>query len=119
MIYTTYFSNLGNVPPWFKQISIARTQPKAFDLPEFKAFAPSAQLLWDYKKGKISWAEYEQRYFAQLEALPNLEKIKEHLRQYQDDKHDLVFVCWEGKNNPHCHRHLLARFFKEFNIKEL
>lgn len=119
MIYTTYFSNLVNVAPWVKQISIARTQPKGFDLPQFKAFAPSAELLWDYKKGKISWAEYEARYFEQLKALPNLEKIKEHLRKYQDDKHDLVFVCWERRNNPHCHRHLLARFLEEFDIKEL
>ena len=118
-IYTSYFANLKNIPENSTVISIARSQPQGMNLPEFKAFAPSAELLFDYKQGKVSIEEYEARYLAQLKALPNLSEIEEHLAQYtKNQDKNLVFLCWEAPGK-FCHRHLLAKFFAKFNITEL
>lgn len=118
-IYTSYFANLKNIPENSVVVSIARSQPQGTNLPEFKAFAPSAELLLDYKQGKVTNEEYEARYLAQLKALPNLSEIEEHLSQYtKDQDKNLVFLCWEAPNK-FCHRHLLAKFFAKFCITEL
>ena len=117
-IYTSYFANLKNLPENAVVVSIARSQPQGMNLPEFKAFAPSAELLHAYKQGKVTNEEYETQYLAQLEALPNLSKIKEHLAQYtKDQDKDLVFLCWEAPGK-FCHRHVLAKFFAKFDITE-
>lgn len=118
-IYTSYFANLKNIPENSTVISIARSQPQGTNLPEFKAFAPSAELLFDYKQGKVSIEEYETQYLAQLKALPNLSEIEEHLAQYtKNQDKNLVFLCWEAPGK-FCHRHLLAKFFAKFDITEL
>lgn len=118
-IYTSYFANLKNIPENSVVVSIARSQPQGMNLPEFKAFAPSAELLLAYKQGKVTNEGYEAQYLAQLKALPNLSEIEEHLAQYtKDQDKNLVFLCWESKGK-FCHRHLLAKFFAKFRITEL
>lgn len=62
--------------------------------------APTAELLKNYKDGKISWVEYEKTYPALLNA--------RHI-QLTPDMDGACFLCAEDK--PHqCHRRLLVEY---------
>ena len=118
-IYTTYFANLRNVPENSVVVSIAQYNPRGVNIPQCKDLAPSAELLTAYKKGQVDEQAYTAIFMQQLTSLPNLAKIKAHMAKYTTDQDkSLVFVCYEGKNK-FCHRHLVAKFFSEFGIKEL
>jgi len=72
--------------------------------------APSVELLRDWKAGKISWAEYEGRYYSEM-ALQ--EKNLKDLAQRS--RHSTVtLLCFERENNPHCHRYLLKKLIERF-----
>lgn len=62
--------------------------------------APTAELLKDYKDGKINWVMYEKTYIDLLNA--------RHI-QLTPDMDGACFLCAEDK--PHqCHRRLLAEY---------
>ena len=71
--------------------------------------APSKQLLEDWKEGKISWEEYEERFRKEIlsnpKALKKLREIKELAK-----KKDVRLICYE--KNPPCHRFILIEMIK-------
>jgi len=68
-----------------------------------RALAPSAELLNDWKKGLISWQEYEKRYLQEMSAQQG--KIRELAKRAESET--ITLLCFEPEDNPHCHRHLL------------
>jgi len=73
-------------------------------------FAPSDEILKNYKKNLIDWNEYVYEY----EKLMLERNIKEHiLRKYKEMlKKTVCLLCSEEKAN-HCHRSLVAAKFHE------
>ena len=71
--------------------------------------APSVELLRDWKAGKISWTEYESRYFKEIAS--QTEKIRGLAKQSRHNT--ITLLCFEKENNPCCHRHLLKRLIDQ------
>jgi len=101
-LYTGYFARHGNHP---RAVSIARSQPMAFDIPEILELAPARTLLADYKSGRIGWDDYAIRYRVRLGLL-----VAGHVEELLQD--GMVLICWESPHE-HCHRHLLADWLRE------
>ena len=69
-------------------------------------FAPSEEILSDYKKKIIDWAEYEIR-FANLMSERN---IDEYIIEHYSDSNNYCFMCSEPTPEK-CHRRLVAENF--------
>lgn len=113
---TSYFAVSKNLEG--RKISIAR-----FNGPRIRAgideiissFAPSPQLLGDYKEQRIEWEEYKKRYTAeQRDHYRNSPGDFERLLQRAEDE-NLVLLCYErfeGRDTK-CHRFLLFDILKK------
>ena len=115
-IFTGYFSRIklyekdGLVP-----ISISRYKPKWFEGEECVALAPSANLLYRYKNGQASVADYTEEYNAMLDSM-DVKNIIENAAKGRD----IVLCCYE-KPGDFCHRNLVAKHCNEkygMEIKE-
>ena len=71
-------------------------------------FAPSDEILTKYKKGSMSWQEYEEKYLRLLEQRKILKDLNFSLFE------DACFLCSEH-SAEHCHRRLLAEYLKQHN----
>lgn len=108
-IYTSYFSNLKNLDEdTYTFISISASRPKwvtgvtIYDLP---VLHPHWDLINDWKSGTISWGEYTDRYYAQLQSI-NPTDILHKIEELSNGR-DVILLCWEGSDKP-CHRHLIG-----------
>jgi len=71
-------------------------------------FAPTKELLSKYRKGNITWKEYENEYL-------NLLDVRKVKNKVEIEKlHENCFLCSEH-TVENCHRRLLAEYFKEVN----
>ena len=120
-ITTSYFA----ISRYFEgtKISIARHNNPKFvgKLDEIQTlFAPSAELLKDYKHGRIDWREYTKRYTREQ---------RQHFREKPEDfrglldrasVEDIALLCYEkyvGRDTK-CHRFLLYEMLKKVAEKE-
>ena len=78
-------------------------------------FAPTSELLNDWKKGKISWEEYERVYDQLMRKRKAQELFVERYLETADEK--ICFLCSESTPEQ-CHRRLLAEYLKS-NIPAL
>lgn len=78
-------------------------------------FAPTQDILDDYKKKKITWTEYENR-FNKLMISRDIEKyIKDNYSKFTNKK--ICLLCSEKTAN-NCHRRLIAEQFDiNLNLK--
>ena len=74
-----------------------------------KDAAPGVELLQDWKKGSISWAEYKNRYYKEM--VQQQDKINELAKRASDKT--ITLLCFEREDNPHCHRHLLKKLIEK------
>lgn len=84
------------------------------------SFAPSVDLLMDYKKGKMSWAQYTERYTREQRehyktARGDFDSL---LDRAEDEK--IVLLCYERfeGTDTRCHRMLLHDILKKVAAKE-
>jgi uncharacterized protein (DUF488 family) len=79
-------------------------------------YAPTEELLKDFRDKKINWEEYKERYIAILDGRKILDELK--LESFRDS----CLLCSEAKAE-NCHRKLLANYlknsYKEINIINL
>ena len=68
--------------------------------------APTKQLLGDYKKGLISWQQYE----TQFKTIIARRQIEKHITPQDMDM--ACFLCSEA-NADHCHRRLVVEYLAE------
>ena len=109
MIQTSYFANWRNFPDGKRKISISRFTPKWFkEDHNALELAPSAELLLETKAGKVSDAEYEERYIR--ETLSKLDP-QEIARKYKDS----IFLCYESSED-FCHRQIVSAWLNENKV---
>lgn len=106
MIYTSYFSNIRNLPIKIIPISIARYRPQNMWIEEWTEYAPTSDILWKYKNDKITESQYRELYLDQLSRV-DFTKITE--------ANNIALVCYE-KSGDFCHRNILAEKLRELNI---
>lgn len=113
MIYTSYFAKLRNISPAIVPISICGKPPAAYHGKQLKMLAPK----WSFFK---IWKEthdndfYIRHYHEEVLNKLDAKKMAAMLRSISNDK-DVVLLCYE-KPGDFCHRHLVAKWFREHGI---
>lgn len=78
-------------------------------------YAPTKDILDDYKKNKISWLEYEIKYLKLIESRKIEQIFKNDIKNYNN----VCLLCSEPLPQ-NCHRRLLAEYLKkQFNKVEV
>lgn len=73
-------------------------------------FAPTEQILKDYKNKKISWDNY----VLQFNKIMELRKIDEYIKsRYEDYTYDNICLLCSEEKYINCHRSLVARHFSD------
>lgn len=99
-----YIANWKNYPKNEIKIRVARPS----------ILAPSNELLEDWKKGKITWEEYEKRLKEEIYSNPKaVERLKE-IKKLVETK-DVRLICYEKK--PPCHRFTLITMIEEMKTE--
>lgn len=81
-------------------------------------FAPTKELLDDWKKQRITWNEYETVYNQVLiERKAESLFIDRYLREAPDQTDNICLLCSES-TPEHCHRRLLAEYLRD-NCEEI
>lgn len=77
--------------------------------------APDEDAEKRYKSGEMDWGFFSYLYNEKLKKLLYIEN-KALLYVIDMAKKDEVLwlTCWEGEENPHCHRHLLKKFVEGY-----
>ena len=73
--------------------------------------APSRELLKKWKRGDITWEEYEEIFRKKMETRESQERLNEIARKVSEGK-DVRLICYEGEDK-HCHRHILESMIEE------
>lgn len=71
-------------------------------------FAPTDELLKDYKNKKVSWLDYEKEF----DGIMGMRNIKSYIAKNYADKNSICLLCSEALPNQ-CHRRLVAEIFKD------
>lgn len=124
MIYTTYLSNLKNLPndEKTKKYLITRWKPrntidvKKYNLEWAPQLAPTELTLAKYKDGSIDWKEYRQRYIDESFSNPLFIDGLKEIVDYNDEGYDIFLICYE-KNDSTCHRSILKEILQINNYK--
>ena len=124
MIYTTYLSNLKNLPndEKTKKYLITRWKPrntidvKKYNLEWAPQLAPTELTLAKYKDGSIDWKEYRQRYIDESFSNPLFIDGLKEIVDYNDKGYDIFLICYE-KNDSICHRSILKEILQINNYK--
>ena len=127
-LYTTYISNLKNIPNDIKSNSLIAIimrfplfYPKEDNIVLVPELSPNTDIFTEYKKTH-NWSVFENKFKEQMfndditiGALNNLMAVLD-----SEDGNDVVLVCCE-KNNEFCHRRLIGEYLKSlgYEWKEL
>ena len=114
MIYTTYFAKLNKLPINVVPISICISVPGFYNGLQYKKIAPTYDLLARYKRDKD--IRYYTEYFNQNILGPLDPHVIATELQNMGDGKDVALVCYE-KSSDFCHRHLVAKWFRENGIE--
>lgn len=119
-IYTTNYTKASRLSnKYYLKVSISLIRPRDFDGMHIQSFAPSKQLLEDYKNG-LSPEEYETRFREQIDQLNDIYAFFKIMAK-QAKGRNILLLCYE-KKNAFCHRHILSDIIYErygYRIKEL
>ena len=109
-IYSPYYARACKIVPDRRLVAISIGIPDNFGGLIMRELNPPQQLLYDYKNGLCSDAEYVERYRSNVLNNLNPEKIYEVLK-------GKVILCYCGKDK-FCHRHLVIEWLAEHLGKE-
>lgn len=109
MVLTSYFANHRHFPDNKKKVSISRITPTWFEADSNDlSLAPSKELLFDYKEGKVNQEEYIRRYKEEtLSKLDPFEVAQKHRNS--------ILLCYE-KIGDFCHRHIVEEWLDSFGL---
>jgi uncharacterized protein YeaO (DUF488 family) len=84
------------------------------------AFAPSPALLADFKAGRATWEQYEQRYRAEMRSFWQRDPDAFRALVALAAERDVTLTCWcrGDETTIHCHRRLLAGFLEAIANRE-
>lgn len=136
-LFTSYYANLKKIPMDYAAIGISIVcpdwlkgdkSPSNFYFWDDNLFAPSIDLLFEIKNGKIDQSIYTLRYYKELNERFHFKEDKgkslllhiEDLKRRFFDYSAIVFLCYE-KPTEFCHRHLLRDllFYYGVSISEM
>ena len=106
MLKESYLAVMKNLPKDSVKIVVTRTAGHAL--------SPSKELLWDYKKGRINWNQYVERFKQEMNndmCIAEMRKIK-----WLSKNKDIFLICYE-KSYP-CHRFLLIDMINSLDEEE-
>lgn len=97
---------------------IANSKPKGDKLPTMHILVPEWKIVDSLKRSFIDWDEFSRRYSSELDLRLRREStlngnFTERLVQALQvaaktlNTDEITLCCWEGANNPKCHRKLL------------
>lgn len=119
-IYTTNYTKASRLSnKHYLKVSISLFRPKEFNGMQINSFAPTKELLEDYKNG-LSEQEYETRYREQISKLSDIYSFFQIMAK-QAKGRDILLLCYE-KKNAFCHRHIFSDIIFErygYRINEL
>lgn len=119
-IYTTNYTKASRLSnKHYLKVSISLFRPKEFNGMQINSFAPTKELLEDYKNG-LSEQEYETRYREQIDKLSDIYAFFKIMAK-QAKGRDILLLCYE-KKSAFCHRHILSDIIFErygYRIQEL
>lgn len=75
-----------------------------------ETFAPTKELLGDWKNGKITWSTYEEIYNKLMERRHAVDIFK---KKYVDASEKNICLLCSESTPEHCHRRLLADYLAE------
>lgn len=118
MLYTTYISNMKNLPEG-KYILVTRWRPKSLDLSKFDdavwepILSPSDNLLASYKNGTMTKVEMLDKYREYLSSsLAVRETLLKIVEKIKKEEKDVFLICYE-KEAFECHRSILAQYISD------
>ena len=117
MLYTTYISNMKNLPEG-KYVLVTRWSPKSLDLSKFDdavwepILSPSDNLLASYKNGAMTKTEMLSKYKAHLTSSLAARDIILQIAELVKSGTDVFLICYE-KEVFDCHRSVLAQHISE------
>lgn len=119
-IYTTNYTKASRLSEkYYLKVSISYYRPREFKGMQIQSFAPTKELLEDYKNG-LSPEQYELRYREQINKLADIYSFFQIMAK-QAKGRNILLLCYE-KKNAFCHRHILSDIIYErygYRIKEL
>ena len=95
MLKESYLAVMKNLSKDVVKVVVTRTAGHVL--------SPSKGLLWDYKKGRINWNQYTERFIQEMNndiCIAEMRKIK-----WMAKNKDIYLICYE--KSGHCHRFLL------------
>lgn len=124
MIYTTYLSNLKNLPndDMTKKYLITRWKPRntinvsKYNLEWTPQLAPTELTLAKCKDGSIEWKEFRQRYIDESFENPLFIDELEEIIELNSKGYTIFLICYE-KDDTICHRSILREIL-EYNNQE-
>jgi uncharacterized protein YeaO (DUF488 family) len=124
MLYTTYLSNIKNLPDNEDVVKILITRfrptttfnPKKYNLIWRPSLAPSEYIFARYKDGLMNWQEFREEYIEQASTSSEFEKSFYEIKEYLDEGKDVFLICYE-KDDLQCHRSILREIFNCNDIK--
>ena len=113
MFYTTYFAKLNSLPDIIVPISICGKAPDWYKGIQYKKLAPKLEFwkVWEETKDNDYYIE---NYYKSVLNKLNVEDVLKELYEIAGSK-NIALVCYE-KPGDFCHRHLVADWFREYNI---
>ena len=125
MLYTTYLSNMKNVPDDCLKLIITRFPPKWFNANKYpltyiiKELSPSKELLLKYKQNN-NWDWYVKSFKEEMNNRQDMKYALKELEGLLNNNQDVCLVCYE-KDYERCHRSIIGQYFeqKRFKWKEL
>lgn len=119
-IYTTNYTKASRLSnKHYLKVSISQYRPREFKGMQINSFAPTKELLAEYKNG-LSEQEYVTRYREQINKLSDIYSFFKIMAK-QANGRDILLLCYE-KKNAFCHRHILSDIIYErygYRINEL
>lgn len=107
MIYTSYFSNLRNIPDTITPIAICGKAPQFYKGLTYKKLAPKYSFFRIWKETHDNDYYIQQFQKLVLDTL-DADNVVNELKSLSRTK-DFVLVCYE-KPKDFCHRHLVAKW---------
>ena len=116
-IYTSYFSNIRNLPKDIIPISISGKCPDWYNGIEYKKLAPKYKFFMEWKQNK-DVTFYIEHFQKEVLDILTQEEVVNKLFELSDGK-DIAILCYE-KPTDFCHRHLVADWLnlKGYNVIE-
>lgn len=108
-IFTSYFSKVGQLPKSVVPISISIWPPKGWAGAQFRALAPTKEILLAYKQNG-DWGAYVEKYNRDVLSKLNPHDVVAQLEQITGGR-NAVLVCFE-REPVQCHRTLVANWLK-------